>query len=65
MIKVNDKNFEWQEGLTVTKLLELKKYSYPKIIVAINDNHITKKEYQSTLIMDGDDVKVIHLLAGG
>ena len=65
MIKVNDKNFEWQEGLTVTRLLELKKFSYPKIIVTINGNHITKEHYQGTLIMDEDDVKVIHLLAGG
>ena len=65
MIKVNDRNFEWQEGLTVKKLLVLKKYTYPKIIVTINDSHITKEEYHKTLINDEDDVKVIHLLAGG
>lgn len=65
MIKVNDRNFEWQEGLTVTKLLELKKFSYPKIIVVINDNIISKDKYEDTVINDGDNVKVIHLLAGG
>lgn len=65
MIRVNGKNFEWQEGLTVKKLLELKKFTYPKIIVVIKDEVIPKEKYESTLIHDGEAVKVIHLLAGG
>ena len=65
MIKVNDRNCEWQEGLTVTKLLEIRKFSYPKIIVVINDNIIAKEKYENTVINDGDNIKVIHLLAGG
>lgn len=65
MIKVNGKDFEWQEGLTVKKLLELKKFTYPKIIVVIKDEIIPKEKYESTLINDGEAVKVIHLLAGG
>ncbi|MGV8146737.1 MAG: sulfur carrier protein ThiS [Alkaliphilus sp.] len=65
MIKVNNKNFDWQEGLTVARLLELKKYTFPKLIVKINSELIKKEEYETTQISDGDDVKVIHLLAGG
>ncbi len=65
MIKVNSRDFEWEEGLTVEKLLAKKRYTYPKIIVRINEKLILKAEYASTSIQDGDDVKVIHLLAGG
>ncbi|MGV8147268.1 MAG: MoaD/ThiS family protein [Alkaliphilus sp.] len=31
----------------------------------INSQLIKKEEYETTQISDGDDVKVIHLLAGG
>ncbi|KXG73731.1 sulfur carrier protein ThiS [Thermotalea metallivorans] len=65
MIQVNGKDFEWEEDLTVQKLLEKKRYTYPKIIVKVNDHLIPKEEYELTPIHDGDDVKVIHLLAGG
>lgn len=65
MIKVNSRDFEWQEGLTVQRLLELKEYTYVKIFVKINGIIIEKEDYATTLIKDGDDVKVIHLLAGG
>lgn len=65
IIKVNGRDFEWEKDLTVSKLLELKKYTFPKIIVRINDEFISKNEYSTTLINDGDDVKVIHLMAGG
>ncbi|KAB3526760.1 sulfur carrier protein ThiS [Alkaliphilus serpentinus] len=65
MIKVNTKDFEWEEGLTVQRLLDKKKYTFTKIIVKINGNIINKEDYDSTIINDGDDVKVIHLLAGG
>lgn len=45
--------------------MELKKFTFPKIIVTINDVLIEDTKYAETPIMDGDDVKIIHLLAGG
>lgn len=65
MIKVNNRDFEWEEGLTVQKLLDKKTYTYPKLIIKINNVLVPSEEYSSTIIRDGDDVKVIHLLAGG
>ncbi len=65
MIKVNSRDFEWQEGMSVQRLLELKEYTYVKIFVKINGIIIEKEDYTTTIIQDGDDVKVIHLLAGG
>lgn len=65
MIKVNDRDFEWEEGLTVVKLLEKKRYTFPKIIVRINGQLVKKEDWPSTIINDGDDVKAIHVFAGG
>ncbi|MBN1411196.1 MAG: sulfur carrier protein ThiS [Spirochaetales bacterium] len=65
MIQVNGRNFTWEDGLTVQRLIELKRYIYPHKIVRINDRIIQEEEYGSTLISSGDDVKVIHLMAGG
>lgn len=65
MIKVNGRDFEWEEGLTVEKLLEKKRYTFRKIIVKINGVLIKKEEWTNTIINDGDDVKAIHIFAGG
>jgi sulfur carrier protein len=65
MIKLNNRDFEWEEGLTVQSLLNKKNYTYPKLIIKINNVLVSSEEYASTTIRDGDDVKVIHLLAGG
>lgn len=65
MITVNGKEFPWEEGMTVTRLLELKKYAYPRVTVKINGEFIRDENFQTTVIHDGDDVKCIHLMAGG
>jgi sulfur carrier protein len=65
MITVNGKEFQWEEGMTVARLLELKKYVYPRITVKINGQFVKDESFQDTVIHDGDDVKCIHLMAGG
>lgn len=65
MIKLNHRNCEWIEGLTVKELLKIKKYTFPQIIVSINGKFIDTYDYVSTAILDEDNVMVIHLMAGG
>ncbi|MDF2530827.1 MAG: thiamine biosynthesis protein ThiS [Clostridia bacterium] len=65
MIKLNSRDYEWEVGLTVQRLLDKKSFTYPKLIIKINNVLVPSEEYASTVIKDGDDVKVIHLLAGG
>ena len=65
MIKLNHRNCEWIEGLTVKELLKIKKYTFPQIIVSINGKFIDTDDYVSTAILDEDNVLVIHLMAGG
>lgn len=65
MIKVNGKDFEWEENLTVMELMQKKKYTYSRIVVTVNGVLVPKEEYGSKQIIDEDDVQFIHLMAGG
>jgi thiamine biosynthesis protein ThiS len=65
MIKVNKRDREWEENLTVKLLLKRCKYTFPLIMVKVNGKYIPKGKYKSTAIMDGDDIQVIHSIAGG
>ncbi len=65
MIQVNNRPTEWFENLTVKKLLEIKNYTFPNIIVKINDEFIPKSKYDTTFIKDGDNVLALHMFGGG
>jgi len=65
MIKINGRDGEWEENLTVELLLKKCKYTFPLIMVKVNGKYIPKEKYKDILIMDNDDVLVIHSIAGG
>jgi len=66
MIRLNDRDeIEWEEGLTVSGLLERLRYTFPHIIVKIDGEVIPREDYPTCTIPDGADVRVIHLIAGG
>jgi len=66
VIRVNNRDeIEWEEGLTVSVLLERFRYTFPHVIVTINGEVISRDEYATRTIPDGADVRVIHLIAGG
>lgn len=65
MIKVNGKDYPWQEGLTVKQILDNKGYTFPLLVVLINGKSVSDQEYFSTFIKNGDYVQVIHLVSGG
>jgi len=66
MILVNDRDeVEWEEGLTVSGLLDRFRYTFPHIIVKIDGEVIPREQYPTRTIPDGADVRVIHLIAGG
>lgn len=67
MISVNDGKYEidWQEGMTVNSILEICKFTFPMIVVSVNGKIVPKSEYGTTRVEDNDEVKVMHLIAGG
>ena len=66
VILVNNRDkVEWEEGLTVSALLERFRYTFPHIIVKINGEVIPREQYPTCTIPDAANVWVIHLIAGG
>jgi thiamine biosynthesis protein ThiS len=66
VITVNNKQETIERDcINVAELKELKMYTFPKIIVKVNNKIIEPEEYNTTVIRDGDLVVMLHLLAGG
>jgi thiamine biosynthesis protein ThiS len=65
MIKVNTRERAWYEGLSVQGLLDEAQFIFKHIIVRVNGEYVPEEAYASTPIADGDDVIVLHLIAGG
>ncbi len=66
MVKVNGEfDLEWEEGMTVRRLLEKMKFTFPMLVVSINGQIVLRDDWDTTLVPDGADVKVLHMIAGG
>ena len=65
MIAVNGRDFEWRKGLTVQAILDSKRYTSPRIVVKVNGEVVRQKEWKTFVVSDGDDLRAIHLIAGG
>jgi thiamine biosynthesis protein ThiS len=53
------------EQITVTELLKVKNFTFKMLIIKINGRLILKGDYDSAMIVNGDDVQVLHLISGG
>jgi len=65
MIQVNQNPLPWEPDLYLDQLLKQCRYSFPLLIIRINDKLIPREAYPQTLIQDGDEITVIHLMSGG
>jgi len=54
-----------REEMSLSELIELKKFSFKLIIYKVNGKLIRKDEYENTLIRHGDTVQAIHMISGG
>ncbi len=65
MITVNTEESPWHAGMTVRALLNEKVFTFRHIIVRVNGEYVPEEQYDRYAIKDGDDVMVLHLMAGG
>ena len=65
-IILNNRREEFDnETISISEMLYLKKFSFKMRIIKINGVLISKENYDSTIIRDGDDVQMIYLMSGG
>ena len=65
MIRINENEIEFRDGMTVKDAMNEVKYTFPMVIVSVNGQHIPKNKLTEHLLNDGDTVKVIHMESGG
>lgn len=65
-ILLNNRKEEFsKESITVSEMLDIKKFTFKLRIIKINGELIPRQEYDSTIIRDGDDVQMLYLMSGG
>lgn len=65
-ITLNNREEEFdRETMTVSEMLDLKKFSFRMRIVKRNGELIPRDKYGSTIIYDGDNIQMIYLMSGG
>ena len=65
MLTVNNAEHPFHEGMTLKTLMEEKGFVFHRIIVKLNDRVVEDAEFAGTFLHDGDNVKAIHIFAGG
>jgi len=65
MIVVNEEPLNWHEGMTIRDILRAKNYRFPMLIIHVDGVLIPKADYDTTTVLDGAVVQVIHLISGG
>jgi sulfur carrier protein len=65
MITVNTEPMEWRDGMTVSDILKARNYIFRMIAVQVNGELVPRGTYEKTVVADGADVQVIHMISGG
>lgn len=65
IIIVNGNTIDWEEGMTVRRVLVKMNYTFRMIIVRVNGALIRKEDYDSAPVPPGASVSVYHLISGG
>lgn len=65
-VTVGGNKKEFEDGLTLTKLIELENVETPQYVtVSINEEFIQKDAEDSTVIKDGDVIEFLYFMGGG
>ena len=64
-ITVNGKKVDWVEDETVQKLLRRMRYTFPLVVVKINEKVVPRKDFSDVKISDNSKIAVIHMISGG
>jgi sulfur carrier protein len=65
MIRVNDEPADLSPDMTVAKLLLERGYATAMVAVWIDDEIVPRGAYDTTVVRDGTDIKIVLMAAGG
>ena len=65
MLTVNGDPLPWTPDLTVRGILVARNYKFPLLVITVDGALIQPRDYDTTPVLDGAEVSVIHLMSGG
>lgn len=63
MITVNGEKLDFSG--TVSELLAVMEYNGKRVAVELNENIVSKAEYENTLLDDDDKLEIVRFVGGG
>lgn len=65
-ITVSGKEKEFEDNLTVEKLIELEQVETPQYVsVSVNDEFVKREDFAVQTLHDGDTVEFLYFMGGG
>ena len=64
-MRVNGKQVELKERLTLENFLESNGYALTKVAVELNGKIVPRKEYAATILQDTDALEIVCFVGGG
>ena len=65
MITLNEEEYSWEEGMTVTDLLNGLEDAHPYAVVRVNDKYVSKPNFDDYEIPDNAEIYLIPMVVGG
>ena len=65
MIKVNDQDIEYTEGMSVSDVIMQCNFTFPLLIVKMDGVYVPRDMYNQTTVPDGSTLDIVHLISGG
>jgi thiamine biosynthesis protein ThiS len=54
-----------REEISLAELIQLKNYTFKLLVTKVNGKLVKKVDRNESIIHDGDDVMVLHMISGG
>lgn len=65
-ITLNNRTEEFEaKELSVNEILKIKNFTFKMLVVKLNGKVIRKHEHDATIVREGDNLTVLHLITGG
>lgn len=64
MIKVNGEILNF-DNISLKELLSILKYDIKKIAVEINEEIISKKDFDNVIVKENDKIEIVNFVGGG
>lgn len=66
LVNLNNRQEELPgDSMSISMILKHMNFTFPRIIVKLNEKLIKKPFYEETIVKGGDTLNVIHLISGG